>query len=193
MLIGTARDEIAFFGPNAAHDGVVEQLDLANMALDAFAPIYAGYDALLPDRSPMDRRYAALTAEEYGVPSIRAAQAHAGAGRDTWLYRLDMPRDAAPNAGYSVHGSELTLVWDKTHDAFNGKLGPQGAEADLLSAHMHAQWVSFIRHGRPADAHWAKVSAGAPATMVFDRHSRLVRDPDAAQHHLWDKASFDFA
>ena len=192
MLIGSARDEIAFFGPNVGHDGAVRQGDLANMALDAFAPIYARYDALMSDASPMNRRYAALTAEEYWIPTQRMAQAHAGAGHAAWLYRLDMPRDAAPNAGYSVHGSELTLVWDKLDDPWNGTLGPQGAQAARLSALMHRHWVSFIHNHRPANASWHRVGSGAPQTMRFDRASAMVDDIDSAQRRLWEKAGFDF-
>jgi para-nitrobenzyl esterase len=193
LLIGTTRNESAFFGSNAARDGVVGQLDLANMPLDAFTQIYRHYDTLMPDASPTDRRYAALTAEEYWVPSINAACAHAAGGGNAWLYRLDMPRDRAPNAGYSVHGSELPLVWDKTHDRYNGQLGPQGKNADRLSALMFAQWVSFIRYGRPADAHWAIVDDAAPATMVFNEESRLVRNLDDAQRAVWKEAAFDFS
>jgi para-nitrobenzyl esterase len=194
ILIGTARDEIAFFGPNAGHDGNVRQGDLANMALEDFLPIYARYDDLMPHKSPLDRRYAALTAEEYWIPNQVAAQAHARAGRPAWLYRFDMARDVAPNAGYSVHGSELTLVWDKLDDPYNGTLGPQGAAAARLSHVMHGHWVNFIHHGRPDPSlapAWPQVGSDAPVTMQFDRNSRLVTDLDGAERRLWHDAPFD--
>jgi len=194
LLIGTARDEIAFFGPNATRDGTVVQADLANMALDRFLPIYAGYDRVMAQASPIDRRYAALCAEEYWIPTQRAAAAHAAAGRSTWLYRLDMPRAQAPNAGYSVHGSELPLVWDKVDDPLSSYLGPDGAAGARLSATMHAAWVSFIRSGAPQapDLAWPRHGARTRATMLFDAQSRTVADPDAAQRRLWDGAEFDF-
>ena len=195
LLIGTTRDEIAFFGPNAARDGTVVQGDLANMALEHFAPVYRGYDTAMPGASAIDRRYAALTAEEYAIPTLRAAGAHAAAGRPTWLYRLDLPRASAPNAGYAVHGSELPLVWDKVDDPASSYLGPDGALGAQLSAAMHAAWVSFIRGGVPGapGLAWPRYDAVHRATMLFDGESRAVADPDAALRRLWDGALFDFS
>lgn len=194
LLIGTTRDEIAFFGPNAARDGGVVQGDLANMALSAFEPVYAEHRRLLAGRTAVDQRYAALTAEEYWLPSIRAAEAHARQGRSAWLYRLDMPRAVAPNAGYAVHGSELPLVWDKVADPQSSYLGPDGAEGQALAEVMHRHWVSFIRTGHPADgAAWPRYEARSRPTMLFDARSRAVPDPDGALRRLWAGAAFDFS
>lgn len=199
LLIGWTRDEVAFFGPNARRDGSVAQDGLTNMSLDAFQPVYRRYDALMPQRSPVDRRYAALTAEEYGIPTIRAARAHAAAGGKAWLWRLDMPRAAAPNQGYSVHGAELPLVWDKVDDPASSYLGPDGAPGRKLATLMHRHWVDFIRLGRiePGASPWpaygaADDRAGARPTMLFDAQSRVVDDPDGAERRLWDGARFDF-
>lgn len=195
LLIGTAREEIAFFGPNAARDGTVTQGDLANMALRDFLAVYRGYDALMPDRTAIDRRYLALTAEEYWLPTIRVADASAAASQSAWLYRLDMPRAAAPNAGYAVHGSELPLVWDKVRDPQSAFLGPEGKAAEALATQMHRHWVSFIKTGKPdsgASGIWPRYRSDSRATMIFDAHSRAITDPDAQQRQLWDKARFDF-
>ncbi|MGC6330311.1 carboxylesterase/lipase family protein [Rhizorhabdus sp. FW153] len=190
LLIGTTRDEIAFFGPNAARDGTVVQGDLANMAIEAFAPAYDAYTSNFPALSPVDRRYRALTAEEYWLPTLRTAAAHASARRPTWLYRLDMPRGAAPNAGYAVHGSELPLVWDKVRDPQSAFLGPEGPAAEALARRMHAHWISFIRSGKPG-ADWPLHRPDAPQTMVFDAKDRPVTRLDEGERSLWDGARFD--
>jgi para-nitrobenzyl esterase len=192
LLIGTTRDEIAFFGPNAAHDGSVVQGDLANMAIEAFAPVYEAYGRTFASLSAVDRRYRALTAEEYWLPTLRTASAHANARRPTWLYRLDMPRSAAPNAGYAVHGSELPLVWDKVRDPQSAFLGPEGPDAEALSARMHAHWVSFIRTGEP-EASWPLHRPDAPQTMVFAARDAPVTRLDEGERRLWNDARFDFA
>lgn len=192
LLIGTTRDEIAFFGPNAAHDGGVVQGDLANMAIDVFAPVYAAYGQSFPMLSPVDRRYRALTAEEYWLPTLRTAAAHASVRRPTWLYRLDMPRSAAPNAGYAVHGSELPLVWDKVRDPQSAFLGPEGPKAEALASRMHAHWVAFIRSGKPG-ADWPLHRRDTPPTLVFDAIDRPVTRLDEGERSLWEDARFDFA
>lgn len=188
LLIGWARDDVAFFGPNAAHDGSVTQGELANMALEDFQEVYAGYPDLMPERSPVDRRYAALTAEEYGIPSLRAAASHAAAGGSTWVWRLDMPRAKAPNAGYSVHGSELPLVWDKVDDPLSSYLGPDGAPGSALSAAMRRTWRTFIRSGK---ASWPAYEPKQSIVMCFADHSTpysLRSDPEMA---MWARSRFD--
>ncbi|MFK7828728.1 MAG: carboxylesterase/lipase family protein [Congregibacter sp.] len=195
LLIGTTRDEIAFFGPNARRDGTVVQGDLANMSLSAFSAVYADYPKVFPDACATDLRYAALTAEEYGIPTINAADAHGGKA-PTWRYRFDMPRSTAPNADYAVHGSELALVWNKLDDPGSALLGPEGSEADMLSTRMHAHWVSFIQNGRPdaaIDPDWDAYEASARTTLLFDTQSRVVGDPEGAERKLWSSAKFDFS
>jgi len=192
LLIGTTRDEIAFFGPNAARDGAVVQGDLANMAIDAFAPVYDTYTRSFPELSPVDRRYRALTAEEYWLPTLRTAAAHAAAQRPIWLYRLDMPRNASPNAGYAVHGSDLPLVWDKVRDPQSAFLGPEGPEAEALAARMHAHWVSFIRSGSPG-GDWPLYRSDDRATMVFAGKDTTPIRLDERERSLWEGARFDLA
>ncbi|WP_137679846.1 carboxylesterase/lipase family protein [Aurantiacibacter suaedae] len=194
LLIGTTRDENAFFGPSRFGPGVVVQDDLANMALADFAPVYARYDALMPQASATDRRYAAITAEEYFIPTCRCADAQSGHA-PTYVYRLDMPREKAPNAGYSVHGSELPLVWQQTRDPRSAFLGPEGPAADRLADDMYARWVSFIREGLPENDNgptWQRYETGNRATMLFDAQSSLAKDPAAAEKQLWADARFDF-
>lgn len=168
---------------NAARNGSVVRGDLANMGIDAFAPVYDAYGQSFPALSPVDRRYRALTAEEYWLPTLRTAAAHAAARRPTWLYRLDIPRSAAPNAGYAVHGSELPLVWDKVRDPQSAFLGPEGPEAEALAARMHAHWVSFIRSGTPG-ADWPLHRTDAPQTMVFANEDTAVARLDGAESRL---------
>lgn len=192
LLLGTTRDEIAFFGPNAARDGTVVQGDLANMAIDAFDPVYNAYRHSFPELSPVDRRYRALTAEEYWLPTLRTAAGHAAAQRPIWLYRLDMPRNAAPNAGYAVHGSDLPLVWDKVRDPQSAFLGPEGPEAEALAARMHAHWVSFIRSGSPG-GDWPLYRSDERATMVFAGKDTTPIRLDERERSLWEGARFDLA
>lgn len=190
VLMGTTRDENAFFGPNEDNSGTVTQSALANMDIDTFGDIYAHYDTALPDASPTERRYAALTAEEYWIPTLRAAEMLTASGRRAYVYRLDMPRDEAPNEGYAVHGSELPLVWSKLDDPRSAELGPEGADAEKLSALMHSDWVGFIKTGQLRED-WPAYGADR-ATMIYDADARIVKDPDAAQRKLWSDEAFDF-
>lgn len=191
VMMGTTRDENAFFGPNEDGSGTVAQGNIANMDIDVFRDIYAEYDDLLPHADATDRRYAALTAEEYWIPTMRAADMLAASGRDVRVYRLDMPRSEAPNAGYSVHGSELPLVWSKLDDSRSAELGPEGIAAQELSDLMHSDWVAFIK-SQAFRKEWPAYDADTRATMIYDAESRVVNDPDADQRRAWPMDAFDF-
>ncbi|MEW7850744.1 carboxylesterase family protein [Massilia aurea] len=190
IIMGTARDENAFFGPAKTMNGNIEARELANIELPAFDRIFAKYPASFPKLNDAQLRYKALTAAEYWVPTIRMAEAQAKAGGKAYVYRLDMPFGSGEKVGYSVHGSELALVFDNLHDSTAPALGATGPEAAELGKHMLAAWVSFVKDGKP-------VAQGAPAwpaydlakrpNMVFDAKDKLRVQPDldAVERKLW--------
>ncbi|MGC6330324.1 hypothetical protein [Rhizorhabdus sp. FW153] len=104
--------------------------------------------------------------------------------------RARPPGGAAQNAGCTVHGSELPLVWDKVRDPQSAFLGPEGPAAEALARRMHAHWISFIRSGKPG-ADWPLHRPDAPQTMVFDAKDRPVTRLDEGERSLWDGARFD--
>ncbi|MCD7098793.1 carboxylesterase family protein [Stenotrophomonas sp. MMGLT7] len=190
LIIGSARDEVAFFGPNKTRDGTVVRNDLANLTPAQFEPIYARYAALYPDKNAIDLRYAALTAEEYWIPSIRLCEAQAMAGGASYAYRFDLPTRNPPHVGYSVHGSELAFTFGNLGDGTADALGPTGPQADRLSGLVGALWHGFIRNGvpdaGPGIAPFWPTYGTARETLLLDTHSRVVADPDAAERMLWD-------
>ena len=183
MLIGTTRDENAFFGPAKTPDGHVEQREIANMALADFDAVLARYPAAFPSLDRAAQRYHALTAEEYGIPTLRLARAHAAAGGATWLYRFDLAPESGPHRDLAVHGSELALVWDRLADPVSAMLGPTGPDAARVAIRMHAAWVDFIK-GHAPDA-WPQFHPARPATMIFDRTPHVDHDVDPVGRSLW--------
>ena len=131
-----------------------------------------------------------MTAEEYWIPTIRAADMLTAAAQKVHVYRLDMARTEAPHAGYAVHGSELPLVWSKLDDPRSAALGPEGAAAQRLSDLMHSDWVQFIKTGTLRDD-WPTYGTQR-ATMIYDVDARIANDPDADQRRLWPAPAFDF-
>lgn len=188
LVMGTARDEVAFFGPAKTMNGNIEGRELANMDFAAFNKIYAQYPKTFPKLNDAQLRYKVLTAEEYWVPTVRMAEAQARAGGQAYVYRLDMPFATGEKAGYAVHGSELALVFNNLADSTAPALGPTGPEAERLAALMHGAWVGFIKTGRPASAGapaWAPYDLAKRPTMVFDAKPRVQPDLDAAESRLW--------
>ena len=183
LLLGTNRDESALFiGPHPAHDATAA--DLGNMPLDRFRPVSDKYAGLYPELSVEQRRIRAVTAEEYWIPSMRVAAAHASHGGNTWVYRLDFAETSGRLSGYAYHSLDIGLVWDKPHK------NVANAEAEAaLARQMHAAWAAFIRGDAPAADGlpvWLEWDAQQRRTMLLDTESQVQTKPQEAELHLWD-------
>lgn len=162
LLIGTARDEAAaFFGsPWHGRGDVTEAWDgrrLTHLAPDLMAEAERRAAGAWPDLSASARRLRLLTAEEYELPSLRLAEAHAAAGQPSWVYRNDRPLSAGPFAGQAPHIADLGLIWNRP--------GPYGAPATVIgTGSMHEAVATFVRTSR---ASWTPYDDQRRATQVF--------------------------
>lgn len=190
VIMGTTRDENAFFGPAKTMNGNIEGRELANLSLAEFDKVFSKYPQAFPGLNDAQRRYKALSAVEYWIPTVRMAEAQAKGGGKAYVYRLDMPFASGEKAGYAVHGSELALVFDNLHDSTAPHLGPVGPEAEQLKEVMFGQWLSFIKTGRPAASGapaWPAYDLAKRPTMLFDARPKLrvQSDLDATERKLW--------
>ncbi len=183
LLLGTNRDESALFlGPHPTQDPTAA--NLGNMPMAAFNGVYAKYAALYPDMTAEQRRIRAVTAEEYWLPSMRLAAAHAQNGGETYVYRLDFAETAGRFAGYAFHSEDIELVWNKPGGPTEDRVA-----AAALAAQMHAAWVTFIKGGIPAAPGlpaWPQWTATERRTMLLDRTSTVVVRPQETELRLWD-------
>jgi para-nitrobenzyl esterase len=152
------------------------------MAFDRMGAMEARYREMFPQLTDAQRKVRLLTAEEYWIPTLRMAEAHAGTGSETYFYRFDYPRSRGPLAGEAPHGSELGFVWDDEH-------ATQTAERIDLMRAIHGAWVDFIQGQAPTIANapaWPRFDSEERRMMLIDRVSTVALDPDAAERHLWD-------
>jgi para-nitrobenzyl esterase len=175
LLIGTNRDESSMFiGPHPQHDAGAA--DLGNMSLAKFQEVFAKYKAVYPEMSAELLRIRAVTAEEYWVPSVRVADAHAANG-SAWMYRLDFAPSSGRMKGLSYHSEDIDLVWDR-----------KNKEA-ALTTQVHQAWLAFIKGGTPAAPGlpaWPKYSREQRETLVLDTVSRVENRPQEQELRLWD-------
>lgn len=143
LLLGTNRDESAsFVGPHPTKDAVAA--DLGNVPVATFAAIYAKYKTLYPDWTTEQRRIRSLTAEEYWVPSMRVAEAHALNGGETYVYRTDFTETSGRLKGEAYHGIEMDAVWGTWRKDVDNAAAEQ-----KLAAELHTAWVHFIKGDAP--------------------------------------------
>lgn len=183
LLIGTMRDESAsFIGPHPQRD--ITAADLGDMKLTHFEQIEQAYAKAFPEMGAEARRIRSVSAEEYWLPSMRVAQAHASQGGETYVYRLDYPGEGR-FANLAYHSFDLHFVWER--------LGADvRSDAHALAQSMHAAWVAFIKGGAPAAAGlpaWPAYKADKQQTMILDAQSRVENGPQAKELALWDGVS----
>ncbi|EKT4482696.1 carboxylesterase/lipase family protein [Pseudomonas putida] len=188
LLLGSNKDEAAFYGPSKKADGKVTTADLANMQLKHFNSIFAKYSALYPDADAEALRYKAVTAESYGIPTVRLAEARAKTGSPVFCYRFDLAPENGPFKGLCVHTSELPLVFGNVHLPTAAATGPVEPAAHRMSSTMHGMWVEFISGKGELTAEgiaWPAYSMDLRKTMIFADQARVVEDPSSAERQLW--------
>ena len=197
LMLGGTRDETRDFSDPASPE--MRALDWAALPgrIAAELPvdlppdaIVAAYRAHLPDAAPADIFYAATTDGRSWRPQLIEAEARARAGRPTFVYQVDFASPTRPERG-AFHGIDIGLVFG-TLDASDAWTGT-GAEARALSHLMQQRFIAFARNGRPDRVGlpaWPAYEPARRATMVFDRHSRIERDPRAWQRKLFAIAPY---
>ncbi len=183
LLIGTNRDEsAAFLGPHPQKDP--GPADLGNLSPADFAGAFRKYREVSPQMTDEQLRIRAVTAEEYWIPSLRAADAHLKGGGTAFVYRLDFAETGGYLRGYAFHSLDVRMVWDRpSKEAENS-----AAEADL-ALQMHHAWTAFLRGETPAALGvpaWPEYNATTRPTMVFDTENHVEQKPQEAELRLWD-------
>jgi len=183
LLIGTNRDESALFiGPHPQKDPIAA--DLGNLLPEKFAPVFKRYREVYPQMTDEQLRIRAVTAEEYWIPSMHAADAHLKGGGSAWMYRLDFSETNGFLRGYAFHSLDVRLVWNRPSLlAVNA-----AAEADL-ARQMYQAWIAFLRGDTPASPGvpaWPEYNSATRPTMIFDTQNHVEFKPEDAELRLWD-------
>lgn len=183
LLLGTNRDESAsFVGPHPSKDAIAA--DLGNVPVDTFARIYAQYEKIYPDWTKEQRRIRSLTAEEYWVPSMRVAEAHAVNGGETYVYRTDFTETSGRLKGEAYHGIEMDAVWGSWRKEVDNAAAEQ-----TLAKEVHTAWAHFIKGDAPfAEGlpNWPMWTPGNRETMLLSDNSKVETKPQEAELRLWD-------
>ncbi|MGO8872487.1 MAG: carboxylesterase/lipase family protein [Acidimicrobiales bacterium] len=162
LLIGTTRDESAFFtvgNPTLASlddDGLLRWMRRLTPDRDEARRVVAAVGAARTARgetvAPRDLWVAIATEFIFRLPTVRFADAHAsstepGVGTYAYLFTWESPAFG----GYlgSCHALDIPFVFGTVHNpAIQGFAGG-GDEAFALSAAMRRAWTDFARSGAP--------------------------------------------
>ena len=162
LLIGTTRDESAFFTVGNATLATLDHAGLVRWTR-RLTPDVAEAERLIAEVgqaragrgepiTPRDLWVAIATEFVFRLPSVRFADAHAGAatpGVGTYCYLFTWESPAFGGYLGSCHALEIPFVFGTVHNpAVQGFCGG-GDEAFALSAVMRRAWTTFARTGSP--------------------------------------------
>jgi para-nitrobenzyl esterase len=162
LLIGTTRDESAFFtvgNPSLAaldEDGLRRWTRRLTPDAEEAERLIGAFRQARLDRgeavSPRDLWVAIATEFVFRLPSLRLADAHAGAaapGVGTFVYLFTWESPAFGGYLGSCHALEIPFVFGTVHNpAVQGFCGG-GDQAFALSDDMRRAWTGFARSGLP--------------------------------------------
>ena len=192
LLIGTVRDESSSTLPRGAAEKPVPvgQPELNSMDLSQLSDMDLRYQRAFPKMTPLERRRALITAEEYWISCIRVCEARHKLGAATYMYRSDRILKSGQYAGFCPSGSDIPIVFD-TLD--KGEVVGTGAtvtaEDQVLATAAHAAWVNFVKTGAPSSPGlpaWPKYEPATRQTMLLGYQPSVISDPLSAERVLWD-------
>ncbi|MBL7501899.1 carboxylesterase/lipase family protein [Frankia sp. CNm7] len=182
VLVGCTADEATFMAAFHPRFGEFTMDEVRPWLEEAWGERAAARAALLRELRP------------YATPSFLRAWSQ-GIGFQTSTFLLadrKAAAGAAPAYAYLLawrtpvlgeilgapHCLDLPLVFDN-HD--RARFGGQDPDVHRLVDEMADAWLAFARNGDPSHPGlpaWPAYTAGERATMVFDRPTRLVHDPE---------------
>lgn len=189
MLGGTRDETRAYFDPEGAGmralgwDAVGAKIAAELPVKAPVAAIVAEYRRRFPSHAPADIFFAATSDGRSWRPMIEEAEALARAGNPAFVYQFDFASPVEPRRG-AFHALDIPFVFG----TLAGSPAGTGPEARAVSAAIQDRFVAFARSGTPNAPGlppWPVYRPRDRATMVFDRRSRVVRDPRGWQRRLF--------
>ncbi len=197
MIIGSNRDEtIAFYGPDFAKSIANDRalaVEIAKYAtinqIDPMSlqPVIADYKRAMPSLSVQELVVRISTDIGFWKNAVRQAELKSAAGGAAVFAYECQWKTPCFGGQWAPHGVELPFVfnhryygaaWDgKDSDALRAAADPR-KDRFIVGDQMFGAWVNFARYGTPStpDLPWPTYDVAQRSTMVFDHHSRVVKD-----------------
>jgi len=193
LIIGTNKNEATFF--NTMHEcpkniEEVQKMLENNGMSDKFEAIEDFYykKGKGGDSTPtlnFSRDYMFL------MGSTEVADILSQNNQDVWMYRFDfMPTLPRLFGLKATHGIDVSGVFNKPNFLLDVLwIFSRPSSKQIIYNTMHNSWVNFIKTGNPNGEHlnieWEKYNPEKRKTLLIDRNSSLVENPEKEQIELW--------
>lgn len=199
LLIGSCRDEATVLLPSVP--------GLADLAPDAQVRLVAktifgtehlellpAYRRSRPTASALEC-FLAIAADQIRIGGIRLAERHLAVNdAPVYLYRLDYATPVLDGALGATHALDVGFVFANTNAAASVSTLHRGFYPDddpdvaRIVRQMSGAWAAFARAGDPRHADlpdWPVYDTTRRATLLFDRDSHVVDDPNGDERAVW--------
>jgi para-nitrobenzyl esterase len=199
LLIGTTADETALFKFDSEPDfGSLDEPGLRERVAshhstgfgDDADRVIAAFTGQRPGASAEELLVAISSARLRDRTAAVVGRKLAGSDAPVFGYRFDygapMPGDTAfPGRVMAQHGLELPFVFDIAHRTPLAGTDPLRV---ALAQEMSRRWAAFAATGVPGEG-WPAYDLRRRTTLVFDRRTAVVDDPDRAERELLASAT----
>jgi len=193
LIIGTTKNESTFF--NTMHECPKNKEEVKKMLenngmIDKFEAIE---DFYYQKKKGGDSTPTLNFARDYMfvLGSTEVADILSQRHQEVWMYRFDfmpiLPRLMGMKA---THGIDVHCVFNNP-DILTGLLWlfTRPSSQTILYQTMHNSWLNFIKTGNPNGEHltieWEKYDASKRKTLLIDRNSTLVENPEKETIEFW--------
>lgn len=170
FLLATCREESVAFLNDGDIGKPVRSREIANVPFSVIPEMESRYARHLGDLPELDRRVRLVTAEEYWIPSVRLAEAHAARGGKAWMYRFDHLDHAVqrPRDAFVAHGADMAFVWQH-RDGWT----------------LHEMVTQFIKGRLPE---WPTYGSFHREVLVYGPGGKaeVMSDPWGEERRLWN-------
>jgi para-nitrobenzyl esterase len=161
--------------------------------LETLTKSYGGKAALLasayrgqfPEKSPYLLYSQIITDAGFRRFAHAQAEAKAGSGAAIFTYLWEWASPAYDGKFGAVHAMDVAASMRNERDAI---LGSGSSDARRMCDTLGSAFLAFAKTGDPNTGqipHWRRFDSTQRSTMVFDRDTRVVRDPHGALRKLW--------
>ena len=186
LMISTTLDDAGLFFDRFAMTEQELQDTLSAAYGGKAASLQKTYRDSFPTKSPY-LLYAQIITDA-GFRRFAQAQAEAKAARQraavyTYLWEWTCP--AFDGKFGAVHAMDVAASMHNERDAI---LGSGSTDARRMCGDLASALLAFAQRGDPNNSqipHWPRFDASQRSTLVFDRHTRMERDPHGALRKLW--------
>jgi para-nitrobenzyl esterase len=186
LIVSTTLDDAGLF---------FQHFDLSEQGLgdllsarygSAGTALHQRYRDQFPGKSPYLLHAQIVT--DAGFRRFAHAQAEAKASRQrapVYMYLWQWVSPAFDGKFGAAHAMDVSASFHNERDAI---LGSGSSEAQRMCRDLAPTWIAFAKTGDPNNAeipHWPRFSASARDTLIFDRNTRIERDPFGDLREIW--------